>query len=100
FRAGGAGLRGGQVGGQPQRPRVLLVSVPYALKAVEAEKLGGKSVSDFVLSEGLGDQVRQVIQAQDQVATQSTLAGAATGKQSATSSTVKPQPSSPGPVLP
>src|SRR6267154_3144461 len=97
FKSDEARWLGVQIQGEPQRPRVLLVSVPYALKAVEAEKLGGKSVSDFVLSESLGDQVRQVIQAQGQVATQSTLAGAATGKQSATNSTVNPQPSSPGP---
>jgi hypothetical protein len=36
--------------GQPEQPRVLLVSVPYAFKAHEAETLGGKSLSDFVLS--------------------------------------------------
>src|SRR6266853_3003878 len=66
---------GAEVEGQPPRPRTLLVSVPYALKAVEAEKLAGKSVSDFVLSENLGEQVRQVIQAQGQVAAQSTLTG-------------------------
>ena len=29
---------------------MLLVSVPYAFKAHEAETLGGKSVSDFVLA--------------------------------------------------
>jgi hypothetical protein len=100
FKSDEARWLGVQIQGEPQRPRVLLVSVPYALKAVEAEKLGGKSVSDFVLSESLGDQVRQVIQAQGQVATQSTPAGAATGKQSATNGTVNPQPSSPGPMLP
>ncbi len=36
--------------GQAEQPRVLLVSVPYAFKAHEAETLGGKSVSDFVLA--------------------------------------------------
>ncbi len=43
---------GVQVQGQAEQPRVLLVSVPYALKAQEAETLGGKSVSDFVLANG------------------------------------------------
>jgi len=38
-----------QVQGQAAQPRVLLVSVPYALKAHEAETLSGKSISDFVL---------------------------------------------------
>ncbi|MGA2372771.1 MAG: tail fiber domain-containing protein [Candidatus Korobacteraceae bacterium] len=41
---------GVQVEGQAEQPRVLLVSVPYAFKAHEAETLGGKSVSDFVLA--------------------------------------------------
>ena len=43
---------GVQVQGQAEEPRVLLVSVPYAFKAHEAETLGGKSVSDFVLADG------------------------------------------------
>jgi hypothetical protein len=33
-----------------EQPRVLLVSVPYALKAADAETLGGKPVSSFVLA--------------------------------------------------
>jgi hypothetical protein len=41
---------GVQVQGQAEQSRVLLVSVPYAFKAHEAETLGGKSVSDFVLA--------------------------------------------------
>ena len=43
---------GVQVQGQSEQPRVLLVSVPYAFKAHEAETLGGRSVSDFVLANG------------------------------------------------
>jgi len=43
---------GVQVQGQAEEPRVLLVSVPYAFKAHEAETLGGMSVSDFVLANG------------------------------------------------
>src|SRR5439155_9067680 len=76
FRSDEARWLGVQVQGEPQRPRILLVSVPYALKAVEAEKLGGRSASDFVLSESLGEQVRQVIQAQGEVASQSAAQGA------------------------
>jgi len=64
FASSEAHWLGVEVQGQPQPPRTLLVSVPYALRAVEAEKLGGKSLSDFVLSENLGDQVRQVIETQ------------------------------------
>jgi hypothetical protein len=106
FRSDEARWLGVQAQGEPQRPRILLVSVPYALKAVEAEKLGGKSASDFVLSESLGEQVRQMIQVQSQVAAQPTLAATATGKQSAATSTANTQASastqssSPGPMLP
>ncbi len=39
---------GVQVQGQAEQPRVLLVSVPYAFKAHEAETLGGKSAADFM----------------------------------------------------
>jgi trimeric autotransporter adhesin len=39
---------GVQVQGQAEEPRVLLVSVPYALKAHEAETLGGLPPSAFV----------------------------------------------------
>lgn len=78
--------------GQRQQPRTLLVSVPYALKAAEAEKLAGKSASDFVLSENLGQQVRQVIQAQGQAAPQQ--------KQTGTNSTANPGTLSPGPKFP
>jgi hypothetical protein len=43
---------GAQVQGQAEQPRVLMVSVPYAFKAHEADTLGGRSVSDFVLANG------------------------------------------------
>jgi trimeric autotransporter adhesin len=39
-----------QVERQAEQPRVLLVSVPYALKAVDADTLGGKPASAFALS--------------------------------------------------
>jgi hypothetical protein len=99
FRAGGPRWLGVEIHGQAPQPRTLLVSVPYALKALDAEKLSGKSLSDFVLSESLGEQVRQVIHAQAQEAGQSTLAGAQQ-KQTGASSTTSPQTSSPGPKFP
>jgi len=101
FRSDEARWLGVQIQGESQRPRILLVSVPYALKAVEAEKLGGKSASDFVLSESLGEQVRQVIQAQGQVAAQPTSTGIQQQGQAKTSNnTLTPQASSAGPMLP
>jgi hypothetical protein len=39
---------GTQISGQREQPRVLLLSVPYALKAVDAETLGGLPASAFV----------------------------------------------------
>ena len=39
---------GVQVQGQAEQARVLLVSVPYAFKAGEAEKLAGHNASEFV----------------------------------------------------
>jgi len=49
FSSGAAQWLGVQIQGQPERARVWLVSVPYALKAHEAETLSGRSISDFVL---------------------------------------------------
>jgi trimeric autotransporter adhesin len=39
-----------QVSGQPEQARVLLLSVPYALKAADAETLGGLPASAFMHS--------------------------------------------------
>jgi hypothetical protein len=41
------------VTGQAENPRVLLVSVPYAMSAVEAQRLGGHDASEFVLQSQL-----------------------------------------------
>src|SRR5271154_6784945 len=43
---------GVQISGQPEQPRVLLVSAPYALKAGDAETIGGLPASAFVLANG------------------------------------------------
>jgi hypothetical protein len=39
---------GVQVSGQAEQPRVLLVSVPYALRALDAETVGGRPASAFM----------------------------------------------------
>jgi len=49
FAAGAARWLGVQVQGQEQ-PRVLLLSVPYAMKALDAETIGGKPASAFMLA--------------------------------------------------
>jgi hypothetical protein len=48
FVAGEARWLAAQAGGQPEQPRVLLLSVPYALKAGDAQTLGGLPASAFV----------------------------------------------------
>ena len=53
---------GVRVEGQPEQPRVLLVSVPYAMKAAEAETLAGHSVSEFVTADTLQSAVKQQVQ--------------------------------------
>jgi hypothetical protein len=52
FAGGEAHWLGVQVEGGKEGPRILLVSVPYALKAADAETLGGKPLSEFVLAKG------------------------------------------------
>lgn len=48
----GSGLwLGVAVQGETEQPRVMLISVPYALKAVDADTLAGKTAADFVLAE-------------------------------------------------
>jgi hypothetical protein len=50
FSTGEARWLGVQVAGQPAEPRVLLASVPYALKAADAATLGGLPASAFALA--------------------------------------------------
>jgi len=100
FRSDEARWLGVQVQGQVQQPRTLLVSVPYALKAVEAEKLAGKPASDFVLSENLGDQVRRVIEGQTIVASQATSTGTPQPGQTKANSTSTAPTTAEGPMFP
>ncbi len=55
---------GVQVQGQPEQARVLLVSVPYAMKANEADRLAGHAASEFVTSDTLQSAVQQQLQQQ------------------------------------
>lgn len=50
FTSGQARWVGVQASGQAEQPRVLLVSAPYALKAADAETLGGLPPSAFLLA--------------------------------------------------
>lgn len=51
FASGQARWLGVQIQGQEEQPRVMLLSVPYALKAGDAQTLGGMPVSSFVLTQ-------------------------------------------------
>jgi hypothetical protein len=50
FASGDARWLGVRAGEEPEQTRVLLVSVPYALKAADAETIAGKPLSAFVLA--------------------------------------------------
>ncbi len=50
FASGEARWLGVQAEGQAEQPRVLLLSVPYAMKAADAETIGGLPPSAFVLA--------------------------------------------------
>src|SRR5688572_4679269 len=62
--AGPAGMRwvGVAVENEAEQPRVALVSVPYAAKAASADTLSGRTLTDFVLTSTLHDDVRAVLQ--------------------------------------
>lgn len=51
FASGTARWLGVQADGDAEAPRVMLVSVPYALKAADADTVGGKPASAFVLAD-------------------------------------------------
>jgi hypothetical protein len=50
FMTGEARWLGVQIGTEAEQPRVLLVAVPYAMKAADAETVGGLPASAFVLA--------------------------------------------------
>jgi hypothetical protein len=52
FVSGEARWLGVQAEGQAEQPRILLVAVPYALKAGDAQTIGGLPASAFVLANG------------------------------------------------
>ncbi|ABF40910.1 hypothetical protein Acid345_1909 [Candidatus Koribacter versatilis Ellin345] len=62
FISGEAQWLGVRVEGKAEQPRVLMVSVPYALKAKEAETLAGHSATEFVTSDKLTTVVKEQMQ--------------------------------------
>jgi hypothetical protein len=61
FLAGDGRWLGVAVLGEAEQPRVMLVNVPYALKAFEAEQLSGKTASDFVLTTNLKNSIQSAM---------------------------------------
>ena len=53
FGTGESRWLGVTVARQPEMPRALLASVPYALKAGDADTLGGRPASDYVTTQQL-----------------------------------------------
>ena len=49
------------VKGELEQPRIMMVSVPYAVRARDAETIGGRPATDFVRVEELKDTVRKVL---------------------------------------
>ncbi len=61
FAAGSARWMGITVDAAAEQPRFMLLSVAYALKAADADTVGGKTPSDFVLTTNLTEKVRDVV---------------------------------------
>ena len=57
FSAGEARWLGVRPEGQSEQPRILFLSVAYALKAADTDLLGGKPASAFVLADGQNSSV-------------------------------------------
>ncbi|ABF41742.1 hypothetical protein Acid345_2741 [Candidatus Koribacter versatilis Ellin345] len=64
FISGEAQWLGIRAEGQAEQTRVYLVSVPYALRAAEADSLAGHPPSEFVTNEKLASVVKQEVQEQ------------------------------------
>ena len=68
FAGGQARWLGISVEQAPEQPRALLASVPYSMKAADAEALAGHAVSDFVTQEQFAALSAQTAAAQAQAA--------------------------------
>jgi hypothetical protein len=78
FMSGQAQWLGVAAGNGPEQPRVLMVSVPYALEAANAETLGGKPPSEFMLAKP-GSKTAQALTTNATGSTPVTTAGGTIG---------------------
>jgi hypothetical protein len=62
FTSGRARWLGIQVAGESEEKRIALASVPYALKAADAQTLGGRSAEQYALSEQIQTLIRHELQ--------------------------------------
>jgi len=74
----GRKLAGVQISGQAEQPRVVLLSVPYALKAEDAQTLGGLPASAFVQAAAPGSSSGTSLADTNASATPSLLGGSGT----------------------
>lgn len=56
------------VQGEAEQPRIMLVSVPFAVKALDADTLAGKTAAEFVLADTLGSSVKSAIKGDPTIA--------------------------------
>jgi hypothetical protein len=96
FGTGKAQWLGVEVQGEEEQPRAVLVAVPYALKAADADTVGGKPLSSFVLYEDLEKAPEKMVTASEIIAqgTSSGAAGSTGSRSSLTAGGAKPQANS------
>jgi hypothetical protein len=61
FAAGTPKWLGIQIEGEAEQPRFMLLSVPYALKAADADTIAGKPVTEFVTAAHLTESVKSAV---------------------------------------
>jgi hypothetical protein len=64
FISGGARWLGVAVQGEAEQPRVEFMSVPYALKAVEADALSSNAITGFAVNDDFKESVRSILQSE------------------------------------
>ncbi len=62
FSSGAARWLGVRPDGQAEQPRILFLSVAYALKAADSDMLGGRPASSYVLADNLSSAIQSAVQ--------------------------------------
>jgi len=61
FAGGAARWIGIAVQGESEQPRTMIITVPYAVRAREAETIGGRAITDLVLADDLQNRVETIL---------------------------------------